>query len=167
MILYVPIYVYSVLPACTCTIKCAHTENIFLACCYSNMYILVRISPKPGICILTYFKKLTIIINDVDSCSVPNILSSILNTSNQERIVRSESQNDCVIILQSDHIISSKQRNFCTIFKFNGFQLFKIGIFCNVYMKRRKKYLYIREVTIKSLTCSTSHWSDNSRNPQW
>ena len=92
------------------------------------------------LCSILPLCKLTIIINDFHSCTVSNILSSTLNTRNQERIVRSESQYDCVIVLQSDRIIGCEQMDFCTVLKLNGLQLFEIR---TAYKERQCKNLII------------------------
>ena len=56
-----------------------------------------------------------IIVNDVDNCSVSNILKLICKIRKKISYSWSESQQNSVIILQSDFIIDRKDENICCI----------------------------------------------------
>ena len=57
---------------------------------------------------------LTVIVNDVDNCSVSDIFSQAFQTSNEIGSSGNEIQSNSVIILQCDFIIGSEQTDLST-----------------------------------------------------
>ena len=55
--------------------------------------------------------KLTIIVNNIDNCSISHVLDTVFQTRNEIGLSWSEPQQNSVLVLQSDFIIQSEETN--------------------------------------------------------